>query len=174
MISQQKTMLKLVAVFLVPILLAWLVLKMGWFERGTLSHGEWLEPPVQLSDYPQGKWSIAQVVAKPCEQDCLQQFQLLSKAWMALGIAKQKTQRLALLTKAAALDEASSLVEGTQIAALSLANNQQQAWAQYDQRWLVVDPTGWVIMSYQPQQGYTQVKGLISDLQRLIKNSRYQ
>ncbi|MGY5451083.1 hypothetical protein ACVFI8_09100 [Agarivorans sp. MS3-6] len=170
--SHQKTMLLVASVFLVPLLLAWLVLNMGWFERGVLSHGQWLEPPLQLENYTPGKWSIAQVVHQQCEEQCVEQWSKLDNAWLALGIAKQKTQRMALLNDVQlSVEQLATIDEG--VAQLRLTQR-NQALAGYDQQWLVVDPTGWVILSYQPSLGDEQVKGLITDLKRLIKNSRFQ
>ncbi|GAC99957.1 hypothetical protein [Agarivorans albus] len=165
--SHQKTMLLLASVFLVPLILAWVVLKMGWYEPGALSHGEWLEPPRQLENYPIGKWSIAQVIDGDCSQACLQQLSKLNNAWLALGIAKQQTQKVALISG----EQLNQINDGLEQMRLGQANQQL---ADYDQQWLVIDPTGWVIMSYQPAQGDEQIKGLITDLKRLIKNSRFQ
>lgn len=165
--TQQKTMLLLAATFLLPLLLAWLVLKLGWYQAGALSHGQWLEPPLQIDNYPRGKWSIAQVVNGECAQQCQQNLAKLNNAWLALGIAKQKTLRVALTQPSdAALFEQASLTQ------LSLNNRQQ--FSAYNQQWLLVDPTGWVILAYQPSQGDEQIKGLITDLKKLIKNSRFQ
>ncbi|MDO6687575.1 MULTISPECIES: hypothetical protein [unclassified Agarivorans] len=165
--SHQKTMLLLASVFLVPLILAWVVLKMGWFERGALSHGQWLEPPMQLENYQVGKWSIAQVIKDDCLDVCSDNLVRLNTAWLALGIAKQKTQRLALISEA----KEANIDAGYARLAITQSN---QGLAGYDQQWLVVDPTGWVILSYQPAQGDEQVKGLITDVKRLIKNSRFQ
>jgi len=166
--TQKKPMLWLAATFLLPLLLAWLVLKLGWYQSGALSHGQWLEPPLQLDNYPRGKWSIAQVVDGECAELCQQNLAKLNNAWLALGIAKQKTLKLALTQP----------VEGERfnqasLTQLSLSESNPQ-FSAYNQQWLLVDPTGWVILAYQPSQGDEQVKGLITDLKKLIKNSRFQ
>jgi len=165
--TQKKPMLWLAATFLLPLLLAWLVLKLGWYQSGALSHGQWLEPPLQLDNYPRGKWSIAQVVDGECAELCQQNLAKLNNAWLALGIAKQKTLRMALTPA-----KDGELLSEASLTQLSLSNSQQ--FSAYSQQWLLVDPTGWVILAYQPSQGDEQVKGLITDLKKLIKNSRFQ
>lgn len=170
----RRTLYGIILVFVLPIVLAWLVLRLGWFESGVLSHGEWVDPAVQLTNYPEGKWSLAQVNNGRCDEGaCQQQLQWLDNVWQGLGAAKLKSQTLVL-----DVGPSSSIADNTwQGLRMQVASNQLTELKGYSGQWLIVDPTGLIILSYSQMQNVEDssiAMGLNRDLKKLIKNSRYQ
>ncbi|WP_026957613.1 hypothetical protein [Aliagarivorans taiwanensis] len=162
----RRQLLLVAAVFVLPILLAWLVLKFQWFETGVMSHGEWVDPPMQLDGYPSGKWGLAKIEPRLCSESCLEQRELLQQVWLSLGAARQQTGLWVI-----ADSEPANLPEGAQWLASSPVPAE---FAGSEPSWLVIDPKGWVILSYQPELGHEHLKGLVADVKKLVKLSRFK
>ncbi|MDV2858734.1 hypothetical protein [Oceanimonas sp. CAM02] len=77
---KHKPVLALVAVFLLPPLLAWLVLAKGWFTPGVTGHGEWVKGNISAA----GQWRLVLVTDEPCDY-CAPAKSLLHNLDLALG-----------------------------------------------------------------------------------------
>ncbi|WP_298721753.1 hypothetical protein [uncultured Oceanisphaera sp.] len=78
--TSHKTILALLAAFLLPVLLAWLVLALGWFTPGVKAHGEWVQG--QITEDTQ--WRLVLPVTPECES-CELAEPLLENIDLALG-----------------------------------------------------------------------------------------
>ncbi|WP_417616694.1 hypothetical protein [Oceanisphaera sp.] len=76
----ERTLLALLAVFVLPVALAWLTLNQGWFTPGVNSHGEWVQGQVAEDD----QWRLILPIAPGCEA-CLKAAPLLENIDTALG-----------------------------------------------------------------------------------------
>ena len=143
----RKTVLVLLAVFLLPVILAWLTLKQGWFTPGVNSHGEWVQG--QISDDKQ--WRLILPITPDCAT-CTAAVPLLNNIDTALG---RDSDRVAVVQLPASQDLEAGYVyiadpPGLLIMRYALPDTQVDA----DKAQSVMG------------------KALLSDLRRLLKYSR--
>ena len=75
-------------VILLPVVLAALTLRQGWYEPGTRNKGAWLDQEVYLlQPLPphQSTWRLVYLAARRCEAQCQQVPELMSRIQSALG-----------------------------------------------------------------------------------------
>lgn len=183
----RRQLLLLAAVFLGPVLLAWLLYDPGGSTqpRSTTAHGE-LITPVKLvpdanltvprdeqdSPYP-GRWTFAHVGTGACDESCLFSLYETRQVRKALGKEDRRVQRIFFLTDDTPL--AASVVEqhpGLQIFAAddSLTIDFTEAVQQYDTRSIfLIDPLGNLMMRFNPD---TSMKDMHKDLKKLLKISQ--
>ena len=144
-------------VILLPVLLAALILRQGWYEPGTRSKGQWLSrdiyllrplPPHQIT------WRLVYLEAGRCEAECRQVPVLMQRIRSALG---RNLDKLALVQLAAEprLETRAEMQAGNL---------------------MLVDPQGLAILRYEVPASTTEWplfgKGVLSDLQQLLKYQR--
>lgn len=91
--NNRLTMMMLVAVFVIPVLLAVLALKGDWFNKAATNRGELLTPPVELPGLLRGEtpiWRIFYVMPENCEQKCENAIYSLNQIWEASGREKER------------------------------------------------------------------------------------
>ncbi|MFM4994549.1 hypothetical protein [Aeromonas sanarellii] len=143
------------AVILLPVLLAALTLRQGWYEPGTRSKGVWMHqeiyllPPLPSS---QSQWRLVYLVARPCEGLCRQVPELMARIQSALGRNLDKLALVQLPSQRGASDE---------VRAGDM---------------LLVDAQGLAILRYRVPASTAQWplfgKAVLSDLQQLLKYQR--
>ena len=86
--SRCKVPVLFALVILLPVVLAALTLRQGWYEPGTRNKGAWLDQEVYLlQPLPphQSKWRLVYLAARRCEAQCQQVPELMSRIQSALG-----------------------------------------------------------------------------------------
>ena len=79
-LTSHKTILALLAAFLLPVVLAWLILTLGWFTPGVKAHGEWVQGRIAEDT----QWRLVLPVSPECES-CELAEPLLENIDLALG-----------------------------------------------------------------------------------------
>lgn len=155
-----------VSMAVVPLLLAYAVLKFGWFTPGATANGTFLADEVHLSalvneDTP--NWSIVyQPKDKQCDKQCLLQLYGVNQTYVALGKLQKRVQAV-VMTK--------------------VENNPYPLLTQLDQASnldsnliYIADPFGNLILSYPISQSKEQMittsKAMIADLKKLLNYAR--
>lgn len=182
----RRTLLLLAAVFLGPMAVAMLLYFTGfqWRPQGTAAHGQLFDPArplpdlgaAQVGDSPgdarlRGKWTLLYIAAGPCAEPCRQALVAMRQVRRALGRDLDRVQRVYLAdagTVDAAFLEAEHpglvLLENeaktAEVAALAGEVRQGDIF--------LADPLGNLVMRY---PAGTDMKGMHSDLQRLLKIS---
>lgn len=143
-------------VILLPVALAALSLRQGWFEPGTRNKGQWLSreiyllPPLPSSE---ARWRLVYLEAGRCEAPCNQVPVLMQRIQSALG---RNLDKLDLVRLDAPPPEA---ITGGEVGDLML-----------------VDPRGLAILRYEVPARTSQWplfgKAVLSDLQQLLKYQR--
>ncbi len=95
------TMLAVVAAFVLPIFLAWLLSSgvLPWLPQGRLNYGSLIDPPVDLTtqrlldpkggspgnfDRHFGEWTMATILPDPCNTDCRRTLDAIARIRLAL------------------------------------------------------------------------------------------
>ena len=144
-------------VILLPVVLAALTLRQGWYEPGTRNKGAWLDQEVYLlQPLPphQSKWRLVYLAARRCEAQCQQVPELMSRIQSALGRNLDKLDLVQLT------DTPPRGVNGAVRAGdMMLVDSQGLAILRYE---VPASTAAW------PQLG----KAVLSDLQQLLKYQR--
>lgn len=160
-----NTMMIFVGMFVVPLVLAFAVLKLEWLPENTVNQGQFVQPEVSLNDWHSIEpkpWSIGVLAAQQCDSDCLKQHEGLRKLYMALGKNRDKVDLVLLGAKP--FDESG-------FKSYPSAPSQLKHETLY-----LIDQMGLVLLEYpvkaEPQANRMVQKGLMKDLKKLINYSR--
>jgi cytochrome oxidase Cu insertion factor (SCO1/SenC/PrrC family) len=190
---QRRTLILLALIFAAPVTLAWLLFNYTQFGRGdgSTSHGQLISPPRQLADVAltdpgnagaraslYGKWSLIYLVDGECGRQCEQNLYRLRQIRLAQGKHARRVQRVLLdlgpghvsLSPRQLRDYAGQLVAdpedaGGLLARFRLAQGDNPLAAG---RTYIVDPRGFLMMSYAPD---ADPGGIIDDLRHLLRYS---
>lgn len=162
----------IVAAFLLPVLLAYLSLQIGWFERGATNKGELLTPVRQhqlsLPENIQGKWLLLYQQPLDCQQSCKNAEYLMAQVKLAVGREMDRVDALLIAPQFnhAAPDKLQQLISSA-----DFSFNQDKPDAIY-----LADPLGNVMLRYSigedKQQSLLKAKEMLIDLKKLLKLSR--
>ena len=151
--------------FIVPLVLAFIVLKLDWLPGKTVNNGTFLTPEVKLTEWAKIKpkpWSIALFTGENCADNCLKQRDQVRNLYTALGKNQNKVDLVLL-------DQQSVDVEGFKSYPAARENLQQNVL-------YLIDRMGLVVFYYplvaDQQSNQLIQKGLIKDLKKLLNYAR--
>jgi cytochrome oxidase Cu insertion factor (SCO1/SenC/PrrC family) len=187
----RRVLLLLLAVALVPFVLAVLLVTSEWRPSGDpRSYGELLEPARPLpvvalrnpdgnpasADSLRGHWTLLTVAQNACTAACRHNLWKMQQVRLAQGQHMKRVERVLLVTSRARLSVAALAQEypGTQILIADAAALAPLVRALADsdsagERVYLVDPNGNLVLRYAPD---AEPSGLRKDLARLLRLSR--
>ncbi|TMN42749.1 transmembrane cytochrome oxidase associated protein [Pseudoalteromonas sp. S2755] len=153
-----------IGLFVLPVLLAFIALKIGWIPDGTTNHGEFLSQEVRQSELAlETEWSIVYQRPKQCNKQCSLLLDSLPNLYLALGKNQQKVSLVVLQ------DQNEKSIEFA--TSLPIHLNQLE-----DNYLYLVDNKGLFVLKYAPVDSLEAMrnvqKGLLSDLKKLLNYSR--
>lgn len=112
---QRIALIGLASLFIVPVLVAWYLIKFGqdWLPEGSAAHGELIHPaqpitpfvintlfdaPIDLSFFD-GKWTMVSVAGKVCDERCEKMLYSMRQVRLAQGTEMKRVQRLMVVTE---------------------------------------------------------------------------
>jgi hypothetical protein len=173
----RRQFLLVAAVFLLPLVAAWLYYAYGPRPEGRTNHGE-LVQGVTLPD-PLGdvvladRWTLMLAESADCDAACDQRLYRARQVWLSLGRKAQRVRRVVITSGGSLLTEARREVHPDLIEIPSdavpdpLQGPMEALWEGSEV--LVVDPLGNVVIRF--ATGY-EMRDLKSDLERLLRLSR--
>jgi hypothetical protein len=193
--KSRALLIGLAALFIAPLLAAWLVLRApGWWGlTATANHGDLIQPARPLADFSlaadegpitledlRGKWTVVQFAGAGCGEVCRETLYKTRQTRLVLHRERIRVQRLLVLDGPAAARTADllaaehpHLLVGT--AAPAVLRSLAEQFAEAGQppvpeahRIYIVDPLGNLMMGYGPD---FEMAGLKKDLKRLLKAS---
>ena len=178
----RRTLLAILAVFALPLALAWLftIGPLNWRPANSVNYGVLLQPPLQLQSFGvmdtaatqldvnaiARDWFVVVLHAARCTELCQGMLQIAERIQIAVGRDKSRIT-LALLgpqNDSPAPPTQSWLLpaDGKLIQAVSRATGVPQ----FDSILLVVDHRGRIILTYPPDE---DGQGVLEDLKRLLR-----
>lgn len=152
---------------IVPLVLAYAALNMGWYTPGATAKGQFVDHDIQLDMGANSKAGIWRIVAQPesnCSIHCEELLYGLNQTYVALGKLQKRVE-------ARVLNEQLDLTKYPKLISASSAQNKLTSQFLY-----LVDPFGKVILQYpvntDRQQTITTSKAVLSDIKKLLKYSR--
>jgi len=172
-------LLLIAGLFVVPVLVAWLVVFSGWRPAGSTNHGRLLEPPVLTATEGwrtpagdpagpvlAGYWTLLAVAPEGCASQCQELLDWLRRVRLALNDDAARVQVVLALGRRAEPPQIPA-VTVLQVPPPQLAELAADAAGQ-STGLLVVDFRGYRMMTYPlPLDG----EGLLEDLERLLRAS---
>ncbi|NUY55373.1 hypothetical protein BZG78_03240 [Salinivibrio sp. MA351] len=162
----------LIGIFILPVVVAKLVLEQSWYQKGVTNYGQFLAEPATLNWLPeQGQWRLIYRVPEQCDLVCEQALFQLTQIPIAVGKERDRVTSVALTSTAPKAPEV--------LTWQTLTTEQAQAWQQqaFDKNTIYLsDPMNNVVLAYPVSDDNTQWiaqgKGLLRDLKRLLKLSK--
>lgn len=178
----RKGILTLFGVFVAPFLLAFVVLKMGWFNAGQTNKGEFMDIELTLQwllpdDPSESEWIIFYHMPSDCSETCNNVLYSLNQGYQALGKLQGKAHPVVIRDSKNTLSEDSIKEQYGFVQVIAQNDKQTDALAQLttDHVYLV-DPLGRVVLRYAAKDKREEMimvtKDWMSDLKRLLKYSR--
>lgn len=167
--SKQRFLSLFVLVAAVPVLLALVMLKSGWYQAGVNNKGIWFEREVRLLPaitQHQAHWRLVYLQPQHCDTTCEAVEHLMQQIDLALG-RKQNQLDLVVLTDQAAMPPAyNPQISFIQRSFAGLAAGSL----------MIVDQQGLALLHYPlpdaPEQLPLLGKDVMADLQKLLKFDR--
>jgi hypothetical protein len=172
----------LALLFFGPVILAWLLVVLGWYPEATTNQGRLVDPPKQLqtdgwrwedgtgfdSDWFKGRWSVLFLQQGDCGAACRSLLDKLARARLALD--KDMTRVALLLGMAGDGNQPSNMpVRLLRLPPDQLGDLISEAPSRRpEQAIYVVDSDGFAMMSYPLP---LKTEGLVEDLEQLLDNA---
>ena len=176
--KSRRSLLLVLAAFVIPIVLAKLALHYQWFNYGVTNQGQLLTSPMTLADIgieqdELKQWLVIYSLPEDCNEQCEQTLMGIEHAYMALGRETPRVTPVAL---------SNSPFHAPQLKQLN-ANHWQiittpskAASALSSVQIYVSDPLGNIVLTYAQPTSVEGIpafgKAMLSDLKKLLKYSR--
>ncbi|AUI88439.1 cytochrome oxidase biogenesis cluster protein [Vibrio azureus] len=165
-------LIALISLFVLPVIIAKLILSQGWYQPGATNRGKLVEPYTTLTELGQASpyikkgWQLAYVLPSQCGNRCQQQLHLIKQSHIALG--KYQERVIPIIW---ASENTQKLNDSIAVMEMNERLSQQVHVGQI----VIVDPLGQLVMAYTTlgQDDLVQLnKDMLSDLRKLLKLSR--
>ena len=180
----RRTLLAIVAVFALPLVLAWLftIGPLDWRPAKTVNYGVLLEPPLRLQSFGvmdgagmglnvgavARDWFLVVLHAARCTDQCQSQLKIAERIQIAVG---RDMSRITLALLGPVNDVPAPRIESWLLPAdgkLISAVRRATGAPQFDSVLLIVDHRGRIILMYPPAE---DGQGVLDDLKRLLRAS---
>ncbi|MEL0027384.1 MAG: hypothetical protein VW625_01760 [Perlucidibaca sp.] len=179
--------------FVLPFVLGQMAYERGWFSGGATNKGELISPPLAARELAltgadgaqadlAGHWWLVYVVPEVCDAACQQSWQALPSMRAGLGRERDRVGILLIRgARSAPIPETLALLPEVREVSGDvgrLAERMVSAGvpAPAVGRWFIMDPMGWVMLSYLPppasDAAILRAQDVLDDLQKLLKVSR--
>ena len=177
--KSRRSMLILLAVFIIPVVLAKLALNQQWFNYGVTNQGQLIDNELTLAklglnvDDFDHQWLMLYTLPAVCEQACEKVLVSVNNTYIALGKEMPRVKPVALTQQALSTEQTDKIqLKKWHIQAMPALAKATIAQSQV----LIVDPLGNVILSHMPPANAEQLpafgKAILADFKKLLKYSR--
>lgn len=177
--KSRRSMLILLAVFIIPVVLAKLALNQQWFNYGVTNQGELIENELTLAklglnvDDFDHQWLMLYSLPTHCDDQCEKTLVSVNNTYIALGKEMPRVKPVALTQQA---------LSDAQVEKIHINKWHVQAMPELAKSAIVqsqvfiVDPLGNVILSHLPPKDAEHLpafgKAILADFKKLLKYSR--
>ena len=183
------TLIGISLLFFIPIVTAWYLVFYTDFMQGSkgVEHGTLISPVVSVGPIKakeistmnevliDKKWVLIFIQNKVCAKFCKERIYQLRQIRLALGEDRNKVDRVVIFNTENDLDQIRNSFPGQKFVDSSFMNYQilfekfKNLYSTKESPIFLIDPYGYLMMQY--PKG-TEPKGIIKDIERLIKNSK--
>lgn len=184
--SKRSALLLLLGVFVLPLLLAKLVLDLNWYQGGITNRGKLLDSPLtpewlsELGGGKQGQWRLIYLLPEHCDSACQGALFNLRQVPVAVGAGQTRVDSTVLIAESAQASlstEIQSHLAGIHLLSISPHVVAQMQTFEFGTKAIyIADPLGNVMMAYplvsDKNAILAQGKDVLRDLKRLLKVSK--
>lgn len=177
--KSRRSMLILLAVFIIPVVLAKLALNQQWFNYGVTNQGQLIENELTLAklglnvDDFDHQWLMLYSLPENCDQQCEKVLASVNNTYIALGKEMPRVKPVALTQQNLTTQQSDKI----QIKKWHIQTMPELAKVAIPQSQVfIVDPLGNVILSHMPPSSAEELpsfgKAILADFKKLLKYSR--
>jgi len=177
--KSRRNLLMVVAVFVLPIVLAKLALTQNWLDYGVTNKGNLVESGLTLQDLGidnaelDDMWLILYALPEACNNNCEETLSSVNNTLVALGRDKPKVRNVALYKDSLSNSQLNELDQSIW-SVIPAPSHQHQLIQQPNV--LLVDPLGNIILEHTPPQLLEEQamfgKGILADMKKLLKYTK--
>jgi len=175
--ASKKTLIIMVAVFVLPVILAKLALENDWFNQGATNKGALLQPTIDVSALLEGteaKWRLLYMLPEQCDAICENALFSINQVWLALGKESDRAQALVLYTENSDASALAQLSEYANVQTLAVNNTSPIMLEQKSV--YIVDTLNNAMLYYQidsdRDNAVMESRSMLADIKKLLKLSR--
>lgn len=173
--ASKKTLLLMIAVFVVPVILAKLALENDWFTKAATNKGQLLTPTIDMSAVLQNetpKWRLVYVMPSQCDAVCENALFSINQVWLALGKESDRAEALVLLKEDSDNTAVAALSDYPNVSTLASSNSLPlETNSVY-----IVDTQNNAMLFYQikndRKEAVMESRDMLADIRKLLKLSR--
>ena len=174
-----RTLITVALVFLLPVILAKIVLMQGWYSTQTTNHGILVESnlsyrDLSLTNPTNSAWQVIYVLPADCDALCSEQLKLMQQSYTALGREQDRVQNVVVIERGSESSQLYDLKRETEYKIIEMTAEMIHKLG--GKRLLIADPLGNFVLHYplssnQDERILTQ-RDLLLDLRKLLKLSK--
>ena len=177
-IASKKTLLIMIAVFVLPVIMAKLALENDWFNKAATNKGHLLSPTVSMAallDTKPPKWRLMYIMPSQCNAVCENALFSINQVWLALGKESDRAQALVITTESSDKTALRALADYPNVETLNVASTVVKDLLTSDSVY-VVDTQNNAMLFYQINQSrdsaVMESRNMLADIRKLLKLSR--
>lgn len=180
-VKPKRSLLFVLAVFILPVVLAKLALDQSWFEQAATNRGELLQPVVNLTSSlaeQSPKWRIMYVLPETCDARCENAVYAIQQVWLALGKESDRAQPAVFVKEPSASTVQALLHDFEHINAIAVSGDEfsELTGSELGGYVFLVDTQNNAMLRYPAfalrQDAVMGSRDILADLRKLLKLSR--
>lgn len=179
--SNKRNLIVMIAVFVLPVIMAYLALKLDWFNKAATNRGELLQPVIEaaplLSD-SDTKWHLLYVIPAVCDLACENALYSVKQTYTATGKEADRVSTLFIYNENSAVSAVDKVREFNGSFLLQKPQeNVNEVFKNVDLNAIFISDTLHNVVLRYPttedeQQAIMDSRDMLSDLKKLLKLSR--
>ncbi|MFW8591193.1 hypothetical protein ACOI22_10355 [Glaciecola sp. 2405UD65-10] len=179
--SNKNNLMLMIAVFVLPVLLAYFALKFEWFNEASTNKGELLQPVIEaggLLNTSQQKWHLLYVIPASCAQSCQNAIYSIKQIYQATGKESDRVSTLFIQTEGSSNDVLSEVLAlpGVELIQKSEENVNKVFNNTNINAIFITDTMHNVVLRYpttaNAEEAIMDSRNILADLRKLLKLSR--
>lgn len=179
--KNKRSLLIMIAVFVLPVILAYVALRFDWFNKASTNRGELLQPVIEaasLIEDSEAKWHLLYIIPETCDLACDNALYAVNQIVMATGKEADRVNALFIYSSnssRAAVSKAQSF-SGANVLQKSAINVNEVFKSTDINAIFISDTLHNVVLRYpvtaDKQQAIMDSRDILADLKKLLKLSR--
>jgi len=179
--NNKNSLFIMIAVFVLPVVLAYMALKFNWFNEASTNKGELLQPVIEaqsLLQNSEAKWHLLYVIPQQCDEACENAIYSVTQIYQATGKESDRVSKLFIQTELSsqqALDKI-RVQHGAHVLQKSLKNVNELFQKTDINAIFISDTLHNIVLRYPTTQSENDAimdsRNILADLRKLLKLSR--
>jgi hypothetical protein len=179
--KNKRSLLLMIAIFVLPVILAYMALQFDWFNKASTNRGELLQPVLEASSLindSEAKWHLLYVIPNTCDLACNNALYAVKQIFKATGKEADRVNAMFLYTESSSATAIKTVKEfGDALVLQKSDENVNEVFKNTDINAIFISDTLHNIVLRYPvtsdkQQAIMDSRDILADLKKLLKLSR--